>query len=164
MVETILHIVPLLSASVCAFNERTRAKTVLIKALVFPKPERFARPFVKCTRAIVPILEDLLTDHVSDKVTSSQAFAIVNAHGMYEGDGAGDNRQTVNETAILTRRGLEILRMIAVGYRNKEIAEKMFVSFPTVKNHTCHIFEKLRVNNRDRNVRRVEDDACSREQ
>jgi DNA-binding CsgD family transcriptional regulator len=90
---------------------------------------------------------------------SSQAFAIANAHGVYNGDGARDNRQRVNETAILTLRELEILRMIAAGYRSKEIAEKMFVSFPTLKNHTCHIFEKLTVNNRNRNVRRIEDDA-----
>ena len=43
----------------------------------------------------------------------------------------------------LTRREKEILGLIAGGAKNKEIAEKLFISLSTVKTHRAHIMEKL---------------------
>lgn len=44
---------------------------------------------------------------------------------------------------ILTPRELEIVRMVAAGLRNKEIADSLFISEGTVKIHLHHIYEKL---------------------
>lgn len=41
------------------------------------------------------------------------------------------------------KRELEILPLIAKGYGNKEIAEKLFVSVKTVEAHKTHIMTKL---------------------
>ena len=49
---------------------------------------------------------------------------------------------------ILTRREIEIVRMAAIGARNKEIAEKLGISEGTVKMHLHTIYEKLRVSGR----------------
>ena len=43
----------------------------------------------------------------------------------------------------LTPRELEILRLIAEGLSNKEIAERVFVSENTVKTHASRVFDKL---------------------
>ncbi len=43
----------------------------------------------------------------------------------------------------LTARELEVLQLLAYGYTNKKIAEKMFISEQTVKSHVIHIFQKL---------------------
>ncbi len=43
----------------------------------------------------------------------------------------------------LTARELEVLQLLAYGYTNKMIAEKMFISQQTVKSHVIHIFQKL---------------------
>ena len=43
----------------------------------------------------------------------------------------------------LTARELEVVRLIAQGYSNTEIAAKLFVSDATVKTHINHIFSKL---------------------
>src|SRR5215813_2479826 len=48
----------------------------------------------------------------------------------------------------LTQREIDVLCEIAGGYRNKEIAEKLFISEETVKVHIKHIMEKLRANDR----------------
>jgi LuxR family transcriptional regulator of csgAB operon len=48
----------------------------------------------------------------------------------------------------LTRRQIEILSMIAVGKTNQEIAETLFISPHTVKNHLYQIFKKIHVSNR----------------
>lgn len=48
----------------------------------------------------------------------------------------------------LTRRELEVLRLMADGLRNKEIGEKLFISLNTIRYHTTNIFGKLGVSNR----------------
>jgi DNA-binding NarL/FixJ family response regulator len=50
--------------------------------------------------------------------------------------------------AELTRREMEVLELLGTGLRNKEIAERLFVSEKTVKNHITSIFLKLHVNDR----------------
>ena len=48
----------------------------------------------------------------------------------------------------LTDRELEVLALMGKGMRNKEIADTLFISEKTVKNHISKIFEKLEVNSR----------------
>jgi DNA-binding NarL/FixJ family response regulator len=43
----------------------------------------------------------------------------------------------------LTEREVEVLREVAGGNRNREIAERLFISEETVKVHIKHIMEKL---------------------
>jgi DNA-binding NarL/FixJ family response regulator len=55
----------------------------------------------------------------------------------------------------LTRRETEILRLIAGGYSNREIADALGASEGTVKNHATNIFQKLGVRDRTRAVLRA---------
>lgn len=48
----------------------------------------------------------------------------------------------------LTKREMEILRLVAEGLTNEEIGKKIFISEKTVKTHLTNIFDKLKVNNR----------------
>ncbi|NIM02606.1 response regulator [bacterium] len=48
----------------------------------------------------------------------------------------------------LTKREVRVLKLVASGKTNKEIANKLFVSEKTVKNHLNHIYRKLGVKNR----------------
>jgi DNA-binding NarL/FixJ family response regulator len=52
----------------------------------------------------------------------------------------------------LTEREIEILRAIALGLKNKQIAEKLFISEKTVKTHINRLFKKLGVNTRAKAV------------
>jgi DNA-binding NarL/FixJ family response regulator len=67
-------------------------------------------------------------------------------------DSAGDFRNTitiedklVNE--ILSKREIEILKLICKEYSNQEIAEKLFLSISTVETHRKNLIAKLGVNN-----------------
>ena len=53
-----------------------------------------------------------------------------------------------NEAVKLTRRERDILDLLAKGYSNKDMAEAMFISEKTVKNHLTSIFKKLGVKDR----------------
>ena len=49
---------------------------------------------------------------------------------------------------ILTRREIEIIRLIAQGLRNKAIAERLSISQATVKIHLHNVYEKLGIGGR----------------
>ena len=51
-------------------------------------------------------------------------------------------------TPTLTTREIEILRLVAKGMSNREIADELFISENTVKNHVRNILEKLHLHNR----------------
>src|SRR5690348_4499099 len=53
----------------------------------------------------------------------------------------------------LTPRELEVLRLIALGHTNAEIAPMLFLSDRTVESHRAHIHEKLRASPRAELVR-----------
>ncbi len=48
----------------------------------------------------------------------------------------------------LTSRELEILRLVAMGANNAEIAQKLHITHKTVKNHLTNIFNRLDVRDR----------------
>ena len=60
----------------------------------------------------------------------------------------GDARQHVEDNlALLTDRECEVLRLIAQGKRNRDIAAELTVSVNTVETHRKHIMEKLDLHN-----------------
>jgi DNA-binding NarL/FixJ family response regulator len=56
----------------------------------------------------------------------------------------------------LSEREREVLSLIASGATNREIAERLFLSPHTVKEHTSSLYKKLKVRNRAEAVQRAE--------
>ena len=52
------------------------------------------------------------------------------------------------QTATLTPRELEILRLVAGGASNRAAAEELFISEATIKTHLLHAYDKLGVHDR----------------
>ncbi|MCA2969680.1 MAG: response regulator transcription factor [Acidobacteriaceae bacterium] len=71
-------------------------------------------------------------------------FATPGSELSSPGGGSGKQR----ERSPLSAREREIVALVAQGYKNKEMAEKMFISEQTVKNHLHNIFDKLGVSDR----------------
>ena len=65
----------------------------------------------------------------------------------------GDSPEKSRAHQDLTPREIEILRLVAMGHSNKEIAEKLAISVKTVENHKTKIKERLRVQTRSDLVR-----------
>src|SRR3954468_14995317 len=53
----------------------------------------------------------------------------------------------------LSQRELDVLRLIALGHTNSEIADQLFLSVRTVESHRSHIQQKLRMSKRSELVR-----------
>ncbi len=65
----------------------------------------------------------------------------------------------VDEEALRTigisGRELEVLQLMATGNSNQEIADKLFISLPTVKSHSSSLFGKLEVRRRTEAVHKA---------
>lgn len=57
------------------------------------------------------------------------------------------------EEPVLTEREREIVRLIAEGYKNREIAQKLNISLKTVETHRANIMQKLNISDRVQLVR-----------
>lgn len=68
----------------------------------------------------------------------------------------GAPAESARPTANLTQREDEILRLIAQGARDREIAEALFISESTVKKHVQNLLRKLQARNRVEAVRHLD--------
>lgn len=76
----------------------------------------------------------------SEKVTSALAEQLRSA--------TNDPLGETNVVQLLTRREFQVLRCLASGLVNQEIAQKLSISEGTVKVHVKHLLKKLRVRSR----------------
>lgn len=64
----------------------------------------------------------------------------------------------LNETELsrldISRRELEVLELMAAGFSNQEIADKLFLSLNTVKTHSSNLFVKLDVKRRTQAIQK----------
>lgn len=80
-----------------------------------------------------------------DVTTSHEIEALVRERLAQTGPGSADPSAPPAE---LTRRELEVLRLMSEGANTKTMAERLHVSPATVRNHVQHIFGKLTVHSR----------------
>jgi two-component system nitrate/nitrite response regulator NarL len=80
----------------------------------------------------------------------AQAAAVVAAGGTYVEPeiAAALNGPRSRRPQLLTRREREALRLLAEGYRNDEVAERLQISPLTVRTHVRHAMEKLNASTR----------------
>lgn len=65
----------------------------------------------------------------------------------------------IEASSVLTAREIDLVRLAATGMRNKEIADKLFISEGTVKVHLHNIYDKLGLEGRFALIRYARDKA-----
>jgi LuxR family maltose regulon positive regulatory protein len=134
-----------------AMNLLPKARESLMKALVTAMPGGYIRLFVDEGEPVEKMLRQFTGDvrdrpHVADYVNRLlSAFEPV-ARGPKRTDGLIEP---------LTEREMEVLRYIAGGCSNPEIASRLYLSPNTLKAHAQNIFMKLNVHNRLQAVNRA---------
>ncbi len=159
------HVIGVLTLQAVALQlqgETESALAVLTRALTLAEPENYVRRFVEGGAP----LYDLLVQVAARGVAPAYVARLLEAFGGERGVRQPPLYRPApvpGATALplsiivepLSRREQEILRLLSGGLSNREIAEVMFISIGTVKNHLKSIYSKLDVNNRTQAVNRA---------
>jgi LuxR family maltose regulon positive regulatory protein len=124
----------------------------LERALTRAEPEGYVRTFVDEGEP----MRDLLRRAVAAGISSAYARRLLSA--FEERTHAGFVPQTAAGVGLvepLTAREVEIVRLVAAGLRNQEIADQLVISLPTVKRHIANSYGKLGVRHRTEAVARA---------
>jgi LuxR family maltose regulon positive regulatory protein len=124
-----------------AQGEVAAAWVALERALALAEPEGYVRLFVNEGEPMRGLLGQVAAGNYGQRILA--------AFGK-EGNGpvAAAPVEGAAYVEPLTPRELEILRLIAAGMRNQEIAEQLFISLATVKRHIANAYGKLGVSHR----------------
>jgi DNA-binding NarL/FixJ family response regulator len=95
--------------------------------------------------AVGYLLKDLPTRELAEAVRLAHA-GVAQLHPSIAKGLAGARRPVVDD--VLTARETEVLRVLATGATNKEIAQQLYLSEGTVKNHVSRILNRLGLRDR----------------
>ncbi len=116
-------------------NSRTKTKVIVLTASEDKNQFVQAMKFGTCGIVLKQTATELLIKSIR-KVHAGEIW--LDSHT------SGRDR----DRSPLSQREREIVVLVAQGFKNKEMAEKMFISEQTVKNHLHNIFDKLGVSDR----------------
>jgi LuxR family maltose regulon positive regulatory protein len=129
-------------------GERAGAMTSLEHALRLAEPEGYVRLFADLGLSMARLLQEAHSRHVMPDYVKTLLAAFDNEAA----------RAMVGPTQLpepLTEREIEVLRLLAAGLTNREIAQQLVVSPETVKKHIANIYGKLGTRNRTEAVARA---------
>ena len=115
------------------------------RALTLAEPERFLRIFLDEGDPMRELLRHAMARGVAPEATRRVLAAFDPVAPAVTG--AGGKVESV-AASLLTPKELVILRLIAEGLRNQEMAEHLFISLATVKRHIANVYAKLGVGHR----------------
>ncbi|MBS1730724.1 MAG: response regulator transcription factor [Bacteroidetes bacterium] len=72
---------------------------------------------------------------------------VMNGKNYFSNEVVLSLRKKEDSLPMITRREMEVLALIADGFTNAEIAEKLFISIPTVNTHRKSLLEKFNAGN-----------------
>jgi LuxR family transcriptional regulator, maltose regulon positive regulatory protein len=126
-------------------KEMEQAISVLEKAFFLAQPEGYIRIFLDEGEPLVK----LLYQAKSHRFGQGYAAELLSEQGRFSEKGLLPVQPLIEP---LTLREIEILRLIATGFTNQNIADQLVISIPTVKRHISNIYAKLGAKNRTQAV------------
>jgi LuxR family maltose regulon positive regulatory protein len=168
-IGSVIEILGLRAQAHSVLKTRAGALSDIERALLLAEPEGFIRSFVDEGESLRVLISEFrsmagkqqsrmrlvrrstLLNYVDRLLSAFPVRSAVIAPGPRISDQAqyqqGDSLQVT-----LSERELEVLRLIAEGASNRDIAERLVIANPTVKRHVSNIFNKLGVSSRTQAV------------
>jgi len=125
------------------------AMALLLGILKFVEYRFFIKDFsIEFYIGVIALLFTILGVWVGRQLTQKK-IVIVDPNFKFD--------ETKLQQLTISKREYEVLQLIAQGMSNKEIAEKLFVSLPTVKSHSSNLFMKLNARRRTQAIQRAKE-------
>jgi LuxR family maltose regulon positive regulatory protein len=148
-----LKVMVLQAVAARAHGEKDQALHLLARALEMAEPAGFIRLFLDEGLPMASLLSEAM-------VLGSMPDSIRKLLAAFE----AEKQQSKNNSSLptagpllepLSKRELEVLRLVAAGLSNQEISERLFLALGTVKGHNLKIFGKLGVQRRTEAIARA---------
>jgi LuxR family maltose regulon positive regulatory protein len=136
-------------------GESEQALVYLARALSIAEPGGYVRIFVDEGLPMASLLYEAL----SSGIAAAYVQRLLAAFPKVEPEQVGPPTAQIPDSALiepLSDRELEVLRLIAEGLTNREIASRLYLALNTVKAHSSNIYGKLNVHSRTQAIARAQ--------
>jgi LuxR family transcriptional regulator, maltose regulon positive regulatory protein len=131
----------------CMQGKSREAEALLDQTLRMAEPEEYLSTFVDEGEPIRVLLAKMAGNEYSSRILAAYTT----------GEATPLKREPVyHSSELLSGREREVIRLVAEGLSNQEIAGRLVISLPTVKTHIGNIFNKLGVTSRTQAIARAE--------
>ncbi len=159
---SIIEVMAVRALALAATGDAAGAMTALARALVLAYPQGYVRVFADGGPPTAALLGQLVAAQRDNEAAMAVPLGYVArlerafSNGQTGVDpGPSPSVRTGGLFDELTNREMEVLRMLAAGRSNQEIAAELVVSLDTVKKHVSHVLAKLGATNRTAAVARA---------
>jgi len=150
---SVIEILVLKALAYEAQGDTPSALKSLERALKLAEPEGYVRIFVDEGIPIAQLLSEIASRGMMIKYTG-KLLAVFKEETRERAN--KPDLPTVQPLSMpMSERELEVLRLVAQGFSNREISERLFLALPTVKGYNRTIFNKLQVRRRTEAVARA---------
>jgi LuxR family maltose regulon positive regulatory protein len=135
-------------------DQKSRAFQCIERALILAEPEGFVRSFVDEGEPVRLLLLDhqtLINKRIGEAVNNESLRLLTYTDKLlaaFSPDLPIERSKPATTLEPLSERELDILRLIATGRTNQEIAEILVIALSTVKSHINNLYGKLGTNRR----------------
>jgi LuxR family maltose regulon positive regulatory protein len=155
---SVIEILILRALALDAAGQAATSAVDLSRAMLLAEPEGYIRIFADEREPIAAMLRSAGAHGSATAYTAKLLAAIAGAeHGVRGADVTPPARMSAPLAEALTEREREILRLLASGASNPEMARKLVVSLGTVKTHVHHILGKLNVRSRTKAIAKAKE-------
>ena len=145
-----------------AQGDESGALAALRSALTLAEPEGYVRIFADEGKPMAVLLRRVLRAQrrepldVAGNVAPGYVGTLLEALGAEVATPARSRAHGTEQLILdpITGRELEVLKLLDTDLSNREIAARLFITLPTVKTHTKHLYRKLGVSARHQAVAR----------
>jgi ATP/maltotriose-dependent transcriptional regulator MalT len=156
---SVLEILILQALALEVYGERSEALSRLERVLALAEPQRYVRLFADEGIAMARLIAHLLATRHGGSRYCKTLLTACQAQGQMHAAGARANKVQLKAVQPLvdplSEREMEVLRLLALGASNAEIAERLVVATSTAKYHIKNILAKLAAVNRTQAVARA---------
>lgn len=158
---SMIEVRALQALALAASGDQPGAVAALAEAVSLAWPQGYVRVFADEGAPMGALLGRLIAAQRKDRTTAggvpleylgrlARAFGRDTAHAVPPGAVPARPGGVVVPGLVeaLSERELEVLRLLAAGKQNHQIADELYVALDTVKKHVTHIFDKLGAANR----------------
>lgn len=154
--DELLKVMVLEAVSYHMQGENSKAYELLGKTLLMAEPGHFIRLYVDegihMARLLTEALEHTIMPDYTARLLAAFEYELQTSEKKPGFPNAAPVQSTIES---LSQRELDVLRLVAQGFSNREIGEQLFLALNTVKGHNRRIFEKLQVQRRTEAVARA---------